>query len=190
MSAADPAAAGSGDDDDLDADCVVGAACPGVSGSQGHAVLLGGKGHESVIDGAARDSEAAEGVRQRAGAAAAEDERRGEAGFEQAGGVGGGKPGGAWQPGQDRIGLGQGMAAERELLPVPPAGNCRVVMVGPDEQGDRDTGVNSGRHLRPASMRAKMTSSSTGVSPAAMSTPSSSTSCAVRPAGTSCAPAP
>jgi hypothetical protein len=64
-------------------------------------VLLGGKGHESVIDSAARDSEAAAGVRQRAGAAAAEDERRGEAGFEQAGGVGGCQSGIGGQPGQD-----------------------------------------------------------------------------------------
>src|SRR5580698_5547968 len=100
-SAADRAVAGSGDDDDLDADRVVSPACPGVSGSQGHAVLLGGKGHESVIDSAARDSEAAEGVRQRAGAAVAEDERRGEAGFEQAGCVGWCEPGVAGQPGQD-----------------------------------------------------------------------------------------
>ena len=119
----------SGDDDYLDTDCVVSAACPGVSGSQGSPVLLRGQCHERVVDGAACDAEAAERVRQGPGATAAQHQGRREAGLDQAGRVGGRQPGVAGQPGQDGVGLGEGMTAEGDLLAVPPAGHGRMLMM-------------------------------------------------------------
>ena len=48
--------------DNLDADRVVGATGSRVPGSKGCPVLLGGEGHERVVDCAARDAEAAQRV--------------------------------------------------------------------------------------------------------------------------------
>src|SRR6516165_6926214 len=180
----------SGDHDDLDADRVVSALCPRVPGRKRHLMLLGGKCYERVIDGTTCDTQTAERVRQFPGPRAAQQQRRSEAGFQQPGPVGRRQSRIAGQPGEDGIGLGEGVAGQRDLLPVPPARHRRVIVVGTDDQRDGDAGVDRDRHLRPASMRAKTTPSSTGVSPAETSTPSSSTSRAVRPAGTTCAPAP
>ena len=100
------------------------------------------------------------------------------------------QPGIARQPGENGVGLGKRVSAQRELLPVPPPNHFRMMLVGTDQQRDGDTRINRDSHLRPASMRPKRMSSSTGVSPAETSTPSSSTRRAVRPAGTTWTPAP
>jgi hypothetical protein len=65
-------------DDDLDADRIVGATGSRVPGSKGCPVLLGGEGHERVVDCAARDAEAAQRVWQLPRARATKHERRGE----------------------------------------------------------------------------------------------------------------
>jgi len=69
----------SGYDDHRDADCVMGAACPRVPGREGCPVLLGGQRHQRVINGAARDAQAAQRVRL-TGARAAQH-KRGRAGI-------------------------------------------------------------------------------------------------------------
>ena len=167
---------------------LIGALCPRVPGRNRRLMLLGGECYKCVIDGAACDAQAAERVRQFPGPRPAQQQRRSEAGLQQPRRrVGWRQPRIAGQPGEDGIGLREGVAGQRDLLPVPPAHYRRVIMVATGDQWDGDAGVDRDRHLRPASRRAKTTSSSTGVSPAETSTPSSSTSRAVRPAGTTCA---
>src|ERR1700761_4198103 len=180
----------SGNKNDLDPDRVVGSARAGIPGREVQAVLLGREGHQPVVYGSPGNAQATKGLVDLLRLRAAQRQWRLEPRIQQTGGVLGGKPGIAWQPREYGVGLSQRMPAQRELLPAPPSHHVGVMLVRPDQQRNRDAGVDRDGHLRPASMRLKRTSSSTGVSPAATSTPSSSTRRAVRPAGSTCTPAP
>ena len=80
-------------------------------------------------NGTACDAQAAERVRQLTRKRPAQDERRGEACLQQPGGVGWCKPRVAGQPSENRVRLGEGVTAERDLLPAPPSHHARMIVM-------------------------------------------------------------
>ena len=119
----------SGDDDHLNADRVVGPARPSVPGGESYSVLFGGQRDECVVDSTARYAETAQGGGQFPSVRDAQHERHGKPAVKQPSSVRGREPGIAGQPGEDGVGLGQSVTAERDFLTSPPAHDGRMIVV-------------------------------------------------------------
>src|SRR5580704_17117832 len=141
------------DELEVDIEGAIGLSSPAITGGKSNPVLRGGRGDQSVVDGAARDAERGQLGVKLGCALRAEKERVREVMSEQPGDLARSASVRRRQPGQHREGL-KGRVAAKSAATVAdgPSGGSMVFVTG-DRESNRDAGVDqelgpvtAGRH--------------------------------------------